>query len=105
MTHTQVGGLFGLMEAVESSAGLVGPALGGILYRMGRHIPLVTVVVIYALVFSAIFLYYRDTIVHHKKRKSIAAPVEGNGNKSKSGSGGANVLNEKAVKVEGKKNK
>ena len=95
------------MEAVESSAGLVGPALGGILYRMGRQIPLVTVVVIYALVFFAIFLYYRDTIVHHKKRKSIAVPMDGNGSKSKSGSGsgGSNVLNEKMMKLEGKKNK
>ena len=63
------------MEAVESSAGLVGPALGGILFRLGPNVPLVTVVAIYSLVFVAIFLYYRDTIVKRKGKKasSIAA--------------------------------
>lgn len=30
---SQIGGLFGILEAVESLAGLVGPAIGGILYR------------------------------------------------------------------------
>ena len=87
-----------MMEAVESSAGLVGPALGGILFRMGPNVPLVTVVIIYALVFLAIYLYYRDKIVHHKKRKNIAIPIA-------NGSGGVNTLNEKSVKADGKKNK
>lgn len=64
----KVGGLFGVMEAVESSAGLVGPALGGILYRMGPNIPLVTVVGIYSVVFVAILFYYRDTVVYRKKK-------------------------------------
>ena len=72
--QSKVGGLFGVMEAVESSAGLVGPALGGILFRLGPNVPLVTVVAIYSLVFVAIFLYYRDTIVkRERKRKSPAA--------------------------------
>jgi hypothetical protein len=89
-----------VMEAVESSAGLVGPALGGILFRMGPNVPLVTVVLIYTAVFFAIFLYYRDTIVHHKKRKSTVSPIVG-------GNGGekVNALNEKKVKVENKKTK
>jgi hypothetical protein len=89
-----------VMEAVESSAGLVGPALGGILFRMGPNVPLVTVVLIYTAVFFAIFLYYRDTIVHHKKRKSIVSPVVG-----KNGGEKVNTLNEKKVKVENKKTK
>lgn len=89
-----------MMEAVESSAGLVGPALGGILFRMGPNVPLVTVVLIYTAVFFAIFLYYRDTIVHHKKRKSIVTPVDG-----KNGGEKVNTLNEKKVKVENKKTK
>ena len=92
--------MFGVMEAVESSAGLVGPALGGILFRMGPNVPLVTVVLIYTAVFFAIFLYYRDTIVHHKKRKSIVTPVDG-----KNGGEKVNTLNEKKVKVENKKTK
>ena len=90
--------MFGVMEAVESSAGLVGPALGGVLYRMGPNIPLVTVVLIYALVFFAIFLYYRDTIVHHKKRSSTSVPIVDGGK-------GVKILKEKLVKIESKKTK
>ena len=89
-----------MMEAVESSAGLVGPALGGILFRMGPNVPLVTVVLIYTAVFFAIFLYYRDTIVHHKKRKSIVPPVVG-----KNGGEKINIQNEKKMKIENKKTK
>jgi uncharacterized membrane protein len=73
------------MEAVESLAGLVGPTLGGILFRMGPNVPLVTVVAIYSLVFLAIFLYYRDTIVKKKKR---TPPV---------------VMGEEAVSIDSKK--
>jgi len=62
----QVGGLFGIMEAVESLAGLVGPALGGFLFRLGKNVPLVSVVVIYLLVFIAVYFFYRDTIVKAK---------------------------------------
>lgn len=91
--------MFGVMEAVESSAGLVGPALGGILFRMGPNVPLVTVVLIYTAVFFAIFLYYRDTIVHHKKRKSFVTPVV-----VKNGGEKINTQNEK-VKIENKKTK
>lgn len=61
-----------MMEAVESSAGLVGPALGGILFRMGANVPLVSVVAIYSVVFVAIFLYYRDTIVFRKKKLNVS---------------------------------
>ena len=32
---TQIGGLFGILEAVESTAGLVGPAVGGMLHKLG----------------------------------------------------------------------
>ena len=71
--QSKVGGLFGVMEAVESSAGLVGPALGGILFRLGPNVPLVTVVAIYSLVFVAIFLYYRDTIVKRERKRKLPA--------------------------------
>ena len=62
-----------MMEAVESSAGLVGPALGGVLLRFGPNVPLVTVVAIYSLVFVAIFLYYRDTIVKRERKRRFPA--------------------------------
>merc|ERR1711988_488068 len=43
---SQIGGLFGILEAVESTAGLIGPALGGMLHRLGPSVPLYSVVVI-----------------------------------------------------------
>lgn len=67
-----------MMEAVESSAGLVGPALGGILYRMGPNIPLMTVVGIYSVVFIAIYLYYRDTVVFRRKKRISAVVIPSN---------------------------
>ena len=73
-----MGGLFGVMEAVESSAGLVGPALGGILYRMGPNIPLMTVVGIYSVVFIAIYLYYRDTVVFRRKKRISTVVIPSN---------------------------
>jgi hypothetical protein len=82
------------MEAVESSAGLVGPALGGILYRMGPNIPLMTVVGIYSVVFVAIYLFYRDTVVY--RRKKVARVIYS----SVVGTGSVDV---KAVKIESKK--
>ena len=69
----QVGGLFGVMEAVESASGLVGPMLGGLLFRCGPNVPLVTVVVIYAVVFVAVYLFYKDTIVLPTRRKPTKA--------------------------------
>lgn len=59
----QVGGLFGVMEAVESASGLVGPMLGGLLFRLGPNVPLATVVAIYAVVFVAVYLFYKESIV------------------------------------------
>jgi hypothetical protein len=67
-----------VMEAVESSAGLVGPALGGILYRMGPNIPLMTVVGIYSVVFIAIYLYYRDTVVFRRKKRISTVVIPSN---------------------------
>lgn len=62
----QVGGLLGVMEAVESLGGLVGPTLGGILFKIGPKVPLITVVTIYAAVFIAVYIYFQKTIVYKK---------------------------------------
>lgn len=59
----QMGGLYGVMDAAESIAGLVGPALGGVLYRAHPHFPLVTVVLIYWAIFAAISRYYYAHVV------------------------------------------
>ena len=69
----QVGGLFGVMEAVESASGLVGPMLGGLLFRCGPNVPLATVVGIYAVVFVSVYMFYKDTIVLPTRRKPTAA--------------------------------
>jgi hypothetical protein len=81
------------MEAVESLAGFVGPALGGILFSIGEHAPLVSVVLIYVLVFIAVALYFRSAIVDFRKstkdlskgagKASKVAPVVGAAVKSK----------------------
>lgn len=66
----KVGGLFGIMEAVESLAGFVGPALGGLLFNMGKNTPLISVVVLYIVVFIIVQLYFRKYIVYHRNAKS-----------------------------------
>ena len=66
--RSQIGGLFGILDAVESSAGLIGPTVGGILHRMGDSVPLYSVVVIYAFVFVAILAGYREHIVRFDAR-------------------------------------
>ena len=60
-----MGGLFGILEALESLAGLFGPAVGGVLYRLNPLLPLAAVVLVYALVFIATLFYYRDYVVLH----------------------------------------
>ena len=68
----QTGGLFGVMEAVESASGLVGPILGGLLFRCGPNVPLATVVAIYSLVFVAVYMFYKETIVLPTRGKKTA---------------------------------
>ena len=62
----QVGGLIGVTEAVESLAGLVGPAFGGLLYHFHPSLPIAVVVALYSLVFVAVFFFYKSTIVEYK---------------------------------------
>eukprot|EP01041_Mallomonas_annulata_P007280 gene7280-14841_t len=62
----QVGGLFGILEAIESASGLIGPTLGGLLHKLGSHVVVGTVVFIYALIFLAVLFFYRTTIVLHQ---------------------------------------
>jgi len=73
---TQIGGLFGILEAVESMSGLVGPAIGGLLFRSGPRVPLYSVVCIYSVLFVAVMLFYRSTIVSTNKTTAVLAPSE-----------------------------
>jgi len=75
----QVGGLLGVMDAVESLGGLVGPSLGGILFKLGPNVPLITVVIIYAAVFIAVYQYFQSAIVYTKpmlSKESMADLLE-----------------------------
>ena len=53
----------GVMEAVESISGLVGRTLGGLLYRCGGIVPLISVVTIYSIVFLVIISFYRKHVL------------------------------------------
>lgn len=66
----QIGGLTGLMESVESLAGLIGPTLGGVLFRLNKNVPIITVVLLYTMIFIAILLYFKKFILKHKETKS-----------------------------------
>jgi DHA1 family tetracycline resistance protein-like MFS transporter len=63
----EVGGLFGILEAVESLSGFIGPALGGILYSANKSLPLITVVGLYWIVFISVYIYFRKTIVGYRR--------------------------------------
>ncbi len=63
----QIGGLMGVMEAIESCAGLVGPGLGGLLFRAGDYVPISAVVTLYLIVFTLIKFFYKKHIVEHKR--------------------------------------
>ena len=54
----QLGGLFGVMESVESVAGLVGPTVGGLAAARGPAAPLVAVCGCYALAFALVALFF-----------------------------------------------
>jgi MFS family permease len=64
----QVGGLIGVIEAIENSAGLVGPALGGVLFKIGEWVPLGAVVLFYGAVFVLLWLFYEAHIVNGRTR-------------------------------------
>ena len=57
-----MGTMFGLLESMESAAGLVGPALGGLLYQRHTQLPLTVVVALYACVFALVLTFFR--LVH-----------------------------------------
>merc|ERR1712113_1182864 len=54
----QLGGFFGVMESVENVAGMIGPALGGLLAQAGPHATLGAVVGCYAAAFALVSLFF-----------------------------------------------
>ena len=79
--------MFGILEALESLAGLFGPAIGGVLYRMDPLLPLAAVVLVYALVFIATLFYYRDYVVLHTTSKGIHTASSSTGSVTKAVTG------------------
>ena len=81
-----MGGLFGVLEATESAAGLLGPVLGGVLLRWRQDAPVICVVLAYSIVFAAVAAYYRRHIVLAKPPVSSVAET-GAGVKDGAGAG------------------
>jgi hypothetical protein len=69
----QLGGLFGVMESVESIAGMVGPALGGLAAAYHADLPLAAVCTSYAIAFVLVLLFFGKHVVHAPAGASPAA--------------------------------
>jgi DHA1 family tetracycline resistance protein-like MFS transporter len=65
----QIGGLYGVMESIESLAGLFGPTLGGLLFHVHPQLPLASVVFIYVIVLVVIVTSYRSSVVQYQIKK------------------------------------
>jgi len=60
----EVGGLFGILEASQSAAGMVGPFLGGLIsHYLGEDAPLIAVVAVYGFLFSFISWGYERYVI------------------------------------------
>jgi len=71
---SQLGGFFGFLESVESSAGIIGPTLGGLLSKASyEHATLAAVCAAYACAFVLVFLFFGTHVVSPAKAKEQAA--------------------------------
>ena len=68
----QLGGLFGIMESVESIAGMVGPALGGLAAAYHADLPLAAVCGSYAAAFVLVMLFFNKHVAQAQAGKSAA---------------------------------
>lgn len=64
----ELGGLFGVLEAVEAVAGMVGPALGGLLATSGEGLALASVCVCYGLTFALVVLTFDKWVVRPTRK-------------------------------------
>lgn len=70
-TGDELGGLFGMLDAVENCTGIVGPLLGGQLAAFGQGVPLAVVVGCYAVNFGVIALFFEKHVaLAHPRSKS-----------------------------------
>ena len=59
----EIGALFGLLQAAESAAGIVGPFLGGVISKFGRDAPLLAVLGVYGGLFAFVSWGYDAHVV------------------------------------------
>jgi len=69
----QLGGLFGIMESVESVAGMVGPALGGLAAAYHADLPLAAVCGSYAVAFVLVLLFFNTHVAQAQGGKAKGA--------------------------------
>jgi len=63
----ELGGLFGILQAAESAAGMLGPFLGGVIsHYLGKDTPLVAVVGVYGFLFAFISWGYERYVTSSK---------------------------------------
>ena len=60
--ESQLGGLFGVLESVESVAGMIGPALGGLLSHQHANATLSAVCCCYGLAFVLVLLFFNKHV-------------------------------------------
>lgn len=60
--ESQLGGLFGVLESVESVAGMIGPALGGLLSQQHELATLSAVCCFYGLAFMLVLLFFNKHV-------------------------------------------
>jgi hypothetical protein len=59
----KIGGVFGLVQAIEDGAGLIGPALGGVVATQGEFVTLMTVSLLYGCVLMAVWMLYDELVM------------------------------------------
>jgi hypothetical protein len=59
----EIGSLFGMLQAAESAAGIVGPFLGGVISKFGKDAPLIAVVGVYCGLFAFVLWGYDYHVV------------------------------------------
>lgn len=60
----EIGAMFGILQAAESAAGIVGPFIGGVISRLGTDAPLIAVVGIYGYLFLFVLWGYDKYVLY-----------------------------------------
>jgi len=73
----EVGSLFGILQAAESAAGMLGPLLGGVISRyLGNDAPLVAVVAVYGFLFAFTSYGYERYVISAANSHNVKETVK-----------------------------